>query len=206
MITKLAMAGGLLASATAALANATLTAASGGQSFAMAGGQYGATTLSSSFTDGWTVSVATADVASGSPTSIDLDESSSGNTKSPLVITFTDGSFAASGAAVFSVTGSATADLSISVAITGGGSTVLVPTKSAGGVAQYATFLSALSGPSGDYTEVITITPSSKQAQQLSLDTGLTVPSVPDGSATLALLGSSFLGLAGIRREFGSKA
>jgi hypothetical protein len=208
MITKIAIAGGVLASATAAFANATLTAASGGQSFGMLGSQYGATTLSASFTDGWTVSVSTADVAGGSPTSIDLDESASGTTKSPLTITFTDSWFGIGGPAVFSATGSATKDLSINIALyaDGGslGSVTLVPTLTGGGISQYGSLFSGAVPPLGTYTEVITITPSAKEAQQISLDTGLTV--VPDGGATLALLGSAFVGLAGIRSKFGSKA
>ncbi len=198
-----------MASASVALANATLTAASGGQTFSASGPQYGATILSSTFTDGWTVSVSTADVAGGPPTSIDLDQSGSGTTKSPLTITFEDGYFTQSGPAVFSVTGSATSDLKINIALYDSagslGSTTLSPLITSGGVSQYGSLFSGVIPTQlGYYTEVITITPGKKESQQLSLDTGLTI--VPDGGTTLALLGSVFAGLAGIRSKFGSKA
>jgi hypothetical protein len=209
MITKIAVAGGFLAGASAALANATLTASSGSQNFGILGGQYGATTLSASFTDGWTVSVSTADVAGGSPTTIDLDQSASGTTIAPLTITFTDGVFGNSGPAVFSATGSASSDLSISVAFYGSSvallPTTLTPILTSAGVSQYGTLISGvIPSALGTYTEVLTITPTRDVAQQISLDTGLTI--VPDGGATLALLGSAFVGLAGIRSKFGVKA
>ena len=207
IIKKMAVAGGFLLTASAAMANASLTAASGAQSFTIGGPQYGATTLSESFTDGWTITVTTADVSGGSPTVIDLDESASGITSSPLTITFTDSTFGIGGPAVFSTTGSATSDLTISVKIDGGPTSILAPTKSSDGVSQYGTLVaSIIPAPLGTYTETITITPSTLEAQQVSLDSGLTVTTVPDGSATLALLGSAFIGLAGVRSKFGSKA
>ena len=210
LVTTVALAGVLMASASVAMANATLSASSGTQTFSASGPQYGATILSASFTDGWSVSVSTADVAGGPPTSIDLDQSSTGTTLKPLVISFEDGWFTQSGPAVFSATGSATSDLTISIALYSSAglllpTSVLPPTMTSHGVSQYGTFLTGtIPSQLGDYEEVLTITPSLREAQSVSLDTGLTI--VPDGGTTLALLGSVFAGLAGVRSKFGSKA
>jgi hypothetical protein len=203
LFTTMALAGALIASTSVVKANALLTITSGGQTFSATGATQSDITLKAAFTDGWT-STTTTGFAGNAPLSIDVGEAAGGTTGASLTVAYTDGYFTQHGNWSLQTFSVGTGDLGVTASAF---SSVVGPLAFQSlGTPGFASDSGSFASPLGFYTEIITITPGATIYQSASVDSYFTFTPVPDGGATLAMLGSMFLGVASLRSKFGSKA
>jgi len=228
LVMGMAVGAALVAGSTVAMANPTLTVASGTKATITRGTSIGPgivggvqdpigsgiLVVNAKFADGWNVDVATDNATSG-PERIDFSIGTAGGTTvAPLLITFTAGSYGAL-AGLWSEfqSGQKSSDLNIDVALSdsagvlnntlfAGNSTTPVTTVGFGSVNPIA---SGSTANLGMLTEVVTITPLLRANQLVSSDGTFIFSPVPDSGTTLMLLGSALTGLVGLRSKFGSK-